>query len=179
MVTPEQVPRIVLDAASLIREGEIVVFGSAALAYWLPDAPESRDVDLYILPEDRGSVVQALMGEVSWYHERHGTYVEVWAPETFAAPTQWRSRARALEAPETPGVRVLVPHPHDVLMSKLERYEATDRSHIRLIAETFPISMEEVESLAAEMPHRMGLIADPQRSAAFEHHLAQFMPDIE
>lgn len=86
MVTPGHVERIVTDAARLVAEGELVVFGSAALAYWLADPPHSRDVDLWCEPPERGEPVAALMGELSWYHQRHSAYVEVWAPETFAAP---------------------------------------------------------------------------------------------
>lgn len=85
MVDPRNVWRVVNDAARLAREGELVVFGSGALAFWLRDPPTSRDVDLWLTPPERGEPVQALMGELSWYHERHGSYVEVWAPETFVA----------------------------------------------------------------------------------------------
>jgi hypothetical protein len=46
MVEPGQVEPILSDAARLLGEGEIVVFGSAALALWLRDPPASRDVDL-------------------------------------------------------------------------------------------------------------------------------------
>lgn len=92
MVDPEDVPRIVGDAARLLQRGELIVFGSSALAFWLADPPISRDVDLWCDPPDRGAIVEALMGELSWYHKRHGAYVEVWAPETFAAPAPTRSR---------------------------------------------------------------------------------------
>jgi hypothetical protein len=46
MVEPGQVEPILSDAARLVGEGELVVFGSAALALWLRNAPSSRDVDL-------------------------------------------------------------------------------------------------------------------------------------
>jgi disulfide oxidoreductase YuzD len=30
-----------------VKTGELVVFGSASLAFWLANAPTSRDVDLW------------------------------------------------------------------------------------------------------------------------------------
>lgn len=70
MVQPADVPQILKDAARLLKEGEIVVFGSAALAFWMPEAPATRDVDLWCTPAERGAMVEALMGELSWYHDR-------------------------------------------------------------------------------------------------------------
>ena len=127
MVTPEDVPRILNDAARLVRDGEIVVFGSASLAMWLDKAPSSRDVDMWVTPEDRGEIVGALMGELSWYHDKHGTYVEVCGPETFEAPSSWRSRAKSMSLPDYEKVRIVVPHPHDVLLAKLPRYAPSDQ----------------------------------------------------
>jgi hypothetical protein len=94
VVEPADVARVVADAASLVKRGELVVFGSSALAFWLRDAPRSRDVDVWCEPVERGDLVEALMGELSRYHQRHAAYVEVWRPETFAAPLGWRKRAR-------------------------------------------------------------------------------------
>lgn len=112
MVEPQSVERIVIDAARLVGRGEIVVFGSSALAFWMKNAPASRVVDVWCQPPDAGHAVQALMGELSWYHERHGVFVEVWAREIFAAPCRWRDRARSLQLHDFPEVHVIVPHPH-------------------------------------------------------------------
>lgn len=170
MVHPEDVGRVLLDAARLIRAGELVVFGSAALAFWLPDAPATRDVDVWCSPPERGDAVQALMGELSWYHDRHGAYVEVWAPETFAAPSDWRDRAKVLQDPDLPEVRLVVPHPHDVLMAKLERFEASDRDHARRILAAFPMGVDDLDRLDARSPYREGRISDRRRIAAYEAH---------
>jgi hypothetical protein len=172
MVTPSSVRRIVIDAARLVKQGEIVVFGSASLAFWLQDAPTSRDVDLWVTPPERGEAVEALMGELSWYHERHSSYVEVLGPETFAGPTTWRDRALRLSLPEAPDVTIMVPHPHDVLISKLERWSAPDRDHVRRILAEAPLSRARLDALAADSPYRKG-DAPPASIAAFEMHLAE------
>lgn len=173
MVAPDDVARVLNDAARLVGRGEIVVFGSAALASWLRDAPHTRDVDLLVDPPERGEVVEALMGELSWYHERHGAYVEVSPPSTFCAPASWRTRARSVRAPDGPDVEIVVAHPHDVLVAKLERFEVSDREHAARILREVPLTDAALTALADETAYRRGGITDPARKAAFETHLAQ------
>ncbi len=168
MVTPDQVPRILRDAARLVGDGEIIVFGSGSLSYSLKNAPSSRDLDICVLPPERGGPVEGLMGELSWYHERHGVYVEVWGPETFVVPSDWRARSTTVRMPEGPGVAIVIPHPHDVLVSKLERSEAGDLDHIRRILAEHPLSVARLRELADRSPYRRGAVADARRCAAFE-----------
>ena len=171
MVNPTDVPRILLDAARLLKEGEIVVFGSAALAFVLPEAPRTRDIDVWCDPPERGELLTVLMGELSWYQSTHGVYVEVWAPETFAAPLNWRSRAKVLTEETAPDVRLVVPHPHDILFAKLERWESGDREHARRILAHLPMDLRRMRHLLAETPYRVGLITDPLRIRDFEGHV--------
>jgi hypothetical protein len=154
-----------------------VVFGSASLAFWLANAPTSRDVDLWVTPPERGDAVEALMGELSWYHDLHGAYVEVLGPETFSGPRAWRSRAVTLVIPEALRVRVLVPHPHDVLISKLERFSDADRDHVRRILGEAPLDRARLDALAGDSPYRTG--EEPAASvAAFELHLAEIRASL-
>ena len=170
MVTPQDVPRVLNDAARLVGAGEIVVFGSASLALWLERAPSSKDVDLWVEPADKGEIVEALMGELSWYHDKHGAYVEVCGPETFEAPSSWRSRAKTVTMPDYEDVRILVPHPHDVLVAKLPRLSPSDRDHIELIVAQLPLDQARLEALADESPGR-GAQASAAERAAFEDNL--------
>jgi len=178
VVEPAAVPLILADAARLVGHGEIVVFGSAALALSLPQAPTTRDVDLWVTPPERGEIVEALMGELSWYMDKHGSYVEVWGPETFAAPDDWRTRAKVLHNDEAPAVRLVVPHPHDVLLAKLERWESQDRAHAGLILAAFPLSPGALDQLAARSPYRGGRITSPERCQRFESHLAELRATV-
>lgn len=161
-----EVAKVVADAARLVGSGEIVVFGSSALSFWMRHPPQSRDVDVWCRPAECGHAVLALMGELSWYHDKHGVFVEVWEPETFAAPQDWRRRARTLIM-EDDKVTVVLPHPHDVLMAKLERMEVKDREHMHAILREFPLDQVTLASLEKETPHRRGLVA-ADRLARFE-----------
>ncbi|MCA9619771.1 MAG: hypothetical protein KC731_12180 [Myxococcales bacterium] len=169
MVNPDDVPRVLNDAARRVGHGEIVIFG-AALALWLDRAPSSKDVDLWVSPEDRGEIVEALMGELSWYHDKHGAYVEVCGPETFEAPASWRSRAKTLVLPDYEDVAIVVPHPHDVLVAKLPRWSPSDRDHIDRILAQFPMRAAQLDALANECPSRSGHGTEADRRA-FEANL--------
>lgn len=177
MVDPADIPRILLDAARVVRTGELVVFGSGALAFFLDDAPTTRDIDIWVEPVERGELVEAVMGELSWYHDKHGAYVEVWRPETFAAPNSWRRRSRRLTDDTVPDVTLVVPHPHDVLLSKLERWTDSDRAHARGILAAYPMTDAARDALLDEMPHRSGDIEAPDRLAAFEAHVNEWLAE--
>ncbi len=176
MVDPGDIPRIVSDAARLLRRGELVIFGSAALAYWLADPPRTRDVDVWCNPADEGDVIEALMGELSWYDEKHGAYVEVWAPETFSAPSDWRQRAKVLQSDERPEVTIIVAHPHDVLVAKLERLDPHDLEHAERILSEYPLALETLDALLANSPHRDGSITQADRLERFEHGVTRLRP---
>jgi len=68
-------------------------------------APSSKDVDLWVVPEDRGEIV---------------------------------------------------PHPHDVLVSKLPRLSPSDREHIELILAQMPLERARLDELANASPARSG-----------------------
>jgi hypothetical protein len=137
----------------------------------LEDAPSSKDVDLWVTPEERGEIVEALMGELSWYHDKHGAYVDVCGPETFEAPASWRQRSKTITPPDHARVRIVVPHPHDVLIAKLPRLSPSDRDHIRRrIVEQFPIDAATLTQLADEAPSRTSG-AGMQEREAFDAHL--------
>ncbi|GDX79257.1 hypothetical protein LBMAG42_10680 [Deltaproteobacteria bacterium] len=173
MVDAADVPRILSDAARLLGAGELFVFGSAALAMRLPVGPRTRDVDVWCLPAERGDLITALMGEVSWYQDKHDAYVEVWGPETFAAPEDWQNRAWRLTNEDTPAVTLVVPHPHDVLVSKLERWEPQDREHAKAILASAPLTVARLDALLSQAPYRTGRIVDAARVRRFEVHAAE------
>ena len=169
-----EVTRVVADAARLMAKGELIVFGSSALAFWMKAPPRSKDVDIWCIPAEKGHAIEALMGELSWYHEKHGMFVEVWGPETFAAPADWRERSKRLLLTENRLVSVILPHPHDVMLAKLERMDVKDREHVRGILAEYPIGDLELDRLVGQMPHRRGPVA-PDRLVRFEAGLAELL----
>jgi hypothetical protein len=83
------------------------------------------------------------------------------------APLDWRNRSKRLVLDENPKVSIVVPHPHDVMMAKLERMEVKDREHIIAILAEFPRGEQTLDEFVKQMPHRRGMVA-ADRSARFE-----------
>ncbi|MEL6342189.1 MAG: hypothetical protein AAFV53_03590 [Myxococcota bacterium] len=46
----------------------------------------SKDIDVWIVPEEKSDTVEAVMGEGSTWADEHGFYVQVSPPEQFVAP---------------------------------------------------------------------------------------------
>ncbi|MBL9038969.1 MAG: hypothetical protein JNG84_10670 [Archangium sp.] len=94
-------------------------------------------------------------------------HAEVWAPETFRAPPKWRERAKTFTFDELPDVTVVCPHPHDVVVSKLERMDPKDREHVHFVLAQLPMTLERLDALVGEYVEPR---ADDRRQR-FEHHL--------
>ena len=73
---------------------------------------------------------------------------------------------------------LVVPHPHDVLFAKLERWESGDREHARLILRAFPLTREALAELDRQSPYNTGQIVDERRVTAYRRHLMAFQEDV-
>ncbi|MFO0745041.1 MAG: hypothetical protein U1F43_05100 [Myxococcota bacterium] len=171
MVPAEAVPGVIADAARLVMKGEVLVVGAAALAFAVPGAPPARHVDLIVSPPVAAERVVLMMSEGGWYHKNSRAFVVVSPAETFVAPAAWSTRAQRFETPAAPGVGIVVPHPHDIIMAKVERFDPYDQDHARKVLSTLPLPRAALDALADEMPHRRGAIADPARIQRFAFNL--------
>ncbi len=76
---------------------------------------------------------------------------------------------------------LVAPHPHDILIAKVERWETQDREHAALILAAFPLTRGQASLLLDRTPHRTGAILDADRLARFEAHtidLLAMLPDV-
>jgi hypothetical protein len=67
-----------------------------------------------------------------------------------------------------PAVRVTCPHPHDVVLAKLERMDPKDREHIEVVLSQMPMSPERLRALVAEYEAPR----EADREARFQSNLA-------
>ncbi|MBN2498943.1 MAG: hypothetical protein JXR96_30415 [Deltaproteobacteria bacterium] len=162
---------VLQEISRVAVSGEIVVFGSTALQFTGVVVDESERIDLLVEPAECGQRIEASMGAQSAYNEKHGLSVRVQPAEAFLAPQSWRARSKKIEGLYAPEVNFIIPHPHDIVMSALEHFESQDREIARLVLEAMPLSGDDLEALAADMPHRKQAISDPKRCEAFEKHL--------
>jgi Nucleotidyltransferase of unknown function (DUF6036) len=103
------------------------------------------DVDcLAVIPDGETALLQALAGEGSLLHKKHGVYTQhvgiVTVPEDYACrltpifPSAYRRlQLLGLEA-------------HDLALSKLERNSSRDREDVRFLAHAVPLDLAVLES---------------------------------
>lgn len=89
------------------------------------------------------------------------------------APRGPASRRVTLTNEDLPSVTLVMPHPHDVLLAKLERWEPQDIVHADLILAAAPLTERVFDRLLENAPYRTGTITDLARIHRFEVHAAE------
>jgi hypothetical protein len=123
----EEFDHVIVAAAEISGETELVVIGSQAILGSFPTAPESMlrsmEVDLYPRRHpERADDIDASIGDGSWFHRTHGYYGHGVGPETAKAPVGWEGRLIAVEVPARISSRqaavALCMEPHDLVLAK-------------------------------------------------------------
>src|SRR5258708_2254221 len=119
-----QLAHLIRAAAAITNEKIFVVVGSQAILAQHPNAPAallmSNEADLY--PKSKpelADVIDAAIGENSYFHKEFGYYAEGVGPETARLPAGWEERAYALRNDQTHGATAICPEVHDLAASKL------------------------------------------------------------
>lgn len=123
---------------------ELIVFGSTPLQMGVSPSLASGDVDI----ATREDIVFAL-DATRILKGQSDPYVEVCQPEDFVASTDWQSRAHT---ELILGIRVIFPHPIDILVSKIRRCEEKD---IRAFEEVIRITGHPTEEELKESLQRV------------------------
>ena len=107
------------------RPWKIIVFGSAPLQLGIDSTFLSGDVDIISLPEVEEYCRRAglLKGQTS-------LYVEPCTPAAFTVSADWQLRAFDVQRKQ---VTLILPHPIDILVSKIKRLEEKDLAAFRLV----------------------------------------------
>jgi hypothetical protein len=126
----------VLRAVSLIAgDPDVLVIGSQSLlgSYSEDELPAeatgSMEVDTAFFNDDdevKSGQVDAMIGELSHFHDEFGYYPQGVSVETGVYPTGWRDRLVVYEIAGSPPARALCLEPHDCVLAKLVRFEEKD-----------------------------------------------------
>lgn len=157
-MTFEQFAHIVRAASAITRRREITVFGSNAVLPWLvkekgiqdtqvlyDDASEvSRKLDLTVGDEELDTTVDAAIGELSMFDRSFKYHAHGVGIEGFKAPRDWQSRAMQIRIENC---IVTVPHPADIVVSKLAAGRQKDLKFARRVVEVFGIDTKELSVL--------------------------------
>jgi len=122
-VTREQLEHLILAAAVIAQDDEIVVIGSQAILGQFPNAPPSLlvsvEADLYPKNHpERADLIDGSIGELSPFHETYGYYAQGVGETTAVLPQGWSDRLVPIRSPNTRGATGYCLEVHDLVLSK-------------------------------------------------------------
>lgn len=157
-MTLEQFDHICRAAAAIANVSQVYVFGANAIIPWLATAGHpiplpafrpSRELDISVGNDALDTLIDGAIGELSAFDQTFLVYAHGVSLSSFQAPINWQSRiAKRTEPVE--GVEIAIPHPHDLLLSKLVAGRPKDFDFATRVASLFPISDDELKRLVEE-----------------------------
>lgn len=137
-MTRGELEHAIRAACEVADETEVWVFGSQAILGQFPDAPaqlrQSAEAD--VAPKnfpERADRIDALLGELSTFHQTHGFYVHGLSIRAATLPNGWERRARRVQNDNTRGYAGLCVEAHDLAASKLMAFREKDRAFVRVL----------------------------------------------
>lgn len=122
------------------------MIGSQAILGAFPDLnefpePLVRSVEIDFLPvpdpgEELADRIDALLGELSQFHETHGVYAEGVGERTATVPPGWQRRLIRYQSDATEGIAALCLEPHDLAVAKLVAGRPKDYDYCRALIST-------------------------------------------
>jgi len=148
-MTKEQAYHICRAAAAIANVEYVTVFGSNAIVFWLDkigmnDTKEllqeytSRELDLSVSEEEKLNIlVDATIGEMSMFDRTFGIYGHA-SPirNLFKVPKSWISRLKVENDPLSE-TKIVIPHPLDLVFSKMIGFREKDFVFLRAGNENF------------------------------------------
>ncbi|MDZ7363463.1 MAG: hypothetical protein ONB46_22495 [candidate division KSB1 bacterium] len=168
-MTLEQFDHICRAAAAVAGVNKVYVFGANAIIPWLfqmgyqiplPDFSPSRELDVSVGDEKMDTLIDGSIGELSAFDQTFAVYAHAVGLNAFQAPVNWQQRTDKRKEPVS-GVEIIVPHPHDLIISKLAAGRPKDFDFAASVARLFPMSDDVLKDLVDEFR-----AAHPQAEAA-------------
>jgi len=157
-VTLEQFDHICRAAAAVAGIKKVYVFGANAIIPWLapaghsiplPDFVPSRELDISVGDEKMDTLIDGSIGELSVFDQTFSVYAHGVSLSAFQAPANWQKRAGKRTEPVNQ-VEIIVPHPHDLIVSKLAVGRPKDFAFAAVAARLFPMTDVELNNLIDE-----------------------------
>lgn len=161
----------ILRASMTISECKtLIVIGSAAILASYSNPPEelslTREADIFPLDNPaRSDLIDAAIGEESYFDLEFGYYAHGVGPETAILPQGWENRLVRLENPNTLGAVGMCLDPHDLAASKLVAGREKDLAFVRAMlrhglatadvlegrVRALPLKSQQIEQIVARL----------------------------
>ncbi len=157
-MTLEQFDHVCRAAANVAGVKKIYAFGANAIMPWLAQAgysiplsnlEPSRDVDVTTGDEKLDILIDGAIGEISSFDKTFSVYAHSVDFALFQAPANWQQRIGKRTEPVS-GIEIIVPYPHDLIISKLAAGRPKDFDFAASVARHFPMPDEVLNDLVDE-----------------------------
>lgn len=137
-MTRSELEHAIRAACDVAHDTEVYVFGSQAILGQYPDAPDDlrQSAEADVAPKNRPEAadsVDAVLGELSQFHDTHGFYVHGLTIEAAVLPAGWEDRAYVVANANTRGNRGICVEAHDLAASKLVAFREKDLQFVRTL----------------------------------------------
>jgi hypothetical protein len=136
LMTREQLAHVLRAASRIAQDPDVLVIGSQSILGSYsedelpPEATGSMEVDtaFFVDPDEaKSDLVDAMIGELSQFHNEFGYYPQGVSVNTGVFPAGWIDRLVTYETESTAPGRGLCLEPHDCVLAKLVRFEEKDQ----------------------------------------------------
>lgn len=159
----EEFNRIIRTVGLITGRDRVVVIGSQAILGSVGDAndlpePLVRSIEVDLLPypdpdERLADLIDAVVGELSPFHEAHGVYGQGVGERSAILPDGWQGRLIAYAAPETGGTTALCLEPHDLCVAKLAAGRVKDYEYVTALIEAGLLDVGVARARLGSTPH--------------------------
>ena len=137
-MTRQELEHAIRAACDLTDDTEVIVFGSQAILGQFPDAPSAlrQSAEADIAPKhaiDKVDLIDAVLGEDSYFHQTHGFYVHGVPIQAASLPMGWDERAVKVQNRNTRNFIGWCVEVHDLAASKLVAFRDKDLTFVRAL----------------------------------------------
>jgi hypothetical protein len=138
-MTRSDFEHLIRAAGAIADDRQLIVIGSHPILGQFPDAPVAllASMEAGIYPKNKqelAEVVDAAIGEGSFFHRQFGYYAQGVGPGTATLPDGWEARLVPIRNANTAGIEGLCLEVHDLAISKYVAGRPKDLEFNRVLA---------------------------------------------
>jgi hypothetical protein len=166
-VNREQLAHVLRAVSRVAEDRDVLVIGSQSILGSYsedelpPEATGSMEVDTAFFsdPGDaKSDRVDAIIGELSGFHNEFGYYPQGVSINTGVFPAGWKDRLVVYKTPDTETARGLCLEPHDCVLGKLVRFEKKDQEFAAALVDEGLIDLDTLADRVKTLPTHPAVI---------------------
>ncbi len=166
-MTREQLEHVLRAVSRITEDPNVLVIGSQSILGSYsehelpPEATGSMEVDTAFFSdpdETKSGLVDAMIGELSHFHNEFGYYPQGVSVSTGVFPAGWMDRLVTYETPGSSPGRGLCLEPHDCVLAKLVRFEKKDQDFAAALVRENLVNLDILADRVGTLPAHPAIV---------------------